>query len=209
VIIMKGHLLVVAATFCISPALLAQRATLAASSAAAVVPLANGTNAIDLLGDGTKAQVVVAWRGNYNGHGSSTAAFYLFAKSDRSDAKEWQIVPFFGGPDDGDKGSETFQTGEGADCILGDLRVIRHQHAPVEIVIASRELGESFADPAAVKFLYYRLARNTGEVPGWPPYYFQYSKTVPARRPYCDVNEAFSRELNLGTHGLGQAEGGR
>jgi hypothetical protein len=206
---MKRYALVLAAVLASSPALLAQRATLAAASSTSAIPLTNGTNAIDLLGDGTKAQTVVAWRGNYNGHGSSTAAFYLFAKSDRTDANEWQIVPFFGGPYDGDKGREIFETSEGADCILGDLRVIRHEHAPAEIVIASRELGKSFADPAAVKFLYYRLARNSDKAAGWPPYYFQYTKTVPARRPYCDVNEAFSRELHLGASGLGQAPGGR
>lgn len=37
-----------------------------------------------------------------------------------------------------------------ADCTLGDLRVLHHQHAPIEVVLTSRELGASFADSAAV-----------------------------------------------------------
>ena len=84
------------------------------------VVLRNGPNAVDLLGDGTPAQVFVAWRGNFNAHGFSTVAIYLRAKSDLGDSiPDWQIVPRFGGPDVNESGRESITTSEGADCTLG------------------------------------------------------------------------------------------
>jgi hypothetical protein len=175
-----------------------------------VLVLKNGANPVDLLGDGTKGQAFVAWRGNYNAHGFSTVAFYVLANSDRGDTKPvWQVVPFFGGRNDRDPVPELYHTVEGADCILSDLRVLRHDHSPVEIVVARREFGESFAASAAVQFDYYKLVRNSDGIPGWPPYYFEHSRSAPAKQSYCDVNEAFEQELGLGTNGLSQGEGGR
>lgn len=173
-----------------------------------VIALKNGANAIDLLGDGTKAQVFVAWRENYNAHGHSTVAFTVFVTSYLGDTTGvWQVVPFVGGARDGDDSREIYRTSEGADCTTGDLRVLRREHAPIEIVIARRELGESMVDPTVVRFDYYKVAQNADGVPGWPPYYFEYSRTVSTKRPYCDVNAAFHRELGLGRIGLGHGDG--
>lgn len=173
------------------------------------VALHNGMNTIALLGHSTPGEVVVSWRGNYNGHGFSVVEFAIRGPSDLGDRALWQDVPFFGGPFDGDSGREVYHTSEGADCTLGDIRVIRHSRQPVDVVIASRELGASFADPATVRFDYYRLVRNAGGVVGWPPTYFQFVRSVPAATPYCDVNTGFDRELHLGAEGIGHAEGGR
>ena len=174
------------------------------------VVLRNGQNSIALLGDTTPGQVSVSWRGNYNAHGFSVVIFSILNPSDLGDSVSiWQDVPFFGGPHDGDSGREIFRTSEGADCTLGDLRVIRHARAPVEVVIASRSLGQSFADTAAVRFDYYRVAHNRDGAAGWPPTYFEFVRSVPARRAYCDVNQAFNDELHLGLAGLGRGEGGR
>ncbi len=189
-----------------SPPAIAVTKGAAGSAARRVVSLKNGANVVDLLGDGTKAQVFVGWRENYNAHGFSTVAFYVFATSGIGDtAGVWQVVPFYGGA----RGGDVYRTSEGADCTLSDLRVLRRKHAPIEIIIATRRLGESFADSAAVRFDYYQVARNADGVPGWPPYYFEHVRTVRGKRPYCDVNEAFDRELGLGTIGLGHGEGGR
>jgi len=182
----------------------------AAGAAGTAVPLSNGANALDILGDGTPGQVFVAWRGNYNAHGFRTIAFHVLAKSDLGrDRVLWQNVPFFGGPNDGPAGREAHRTREGADCVLGDLRVVRPTQGPIEVVVADREMGRSFADTAPVRFYYYRLARNTDADAGRPPYYFELFRTVPAKRPYCDVNEAFQQELALGTDGAGRAETGK
>lgn len=175
-----------------------------------VIALENGSNNVDLLGDGTTAQVFVAWRGNYNAHGYSLVTFSVLAMGDLDDkTKVWQVVPFFGGEPNENGRTDAFRTFEAADCILGDLRLVSHPHAPVEVVIAKRELGSSFADSAPVRFSYYTLARNTDDTPGWPPYYFKLTRTVPAKRQYCDVNEAFRRELGLSARGIGYAKGGR
>jgi len=170
------------------------------------VELRNGPNAVDLLGDGTPAEVFIAWRGNYNAHGHSAAAFYVRTASDLDDSvRDWQIVPAFG-PQDGESGRELLGTTEGADCTLGDLRVIQHRGAPVDLIVARRDLGRSYADSAATHFDYYKLTRNVEGAVGWPPYYFRFVRTVDARRQYCDVNVAFDQELHLGRHGIGHGE---
>jgi hypothetical protein len=55
----------------------------------------------------------------------------------------------------------------------------------------------------------HRVTHNADEAVGWPPTYLQFVRSVPAGASYCDVNEAFNRELHLGVRGLGHAEGGR
>lgn len=181
----------------------------AANVAGPVIEIENGTTAVDLLGDATKAQVVVGWRGNYNAHGYSTAAFLVFTKGDIAAAGDvWQIIPFFGGEHDAASGEEIFRTTEGADCTLRDLRVLRHAGASVEVVIANRAPGLSFADSAAVQFDYYTLLRGDGSA-GTPPFRFQHVRSVTAKRAYCDVNEAFRAELSLSGNGLARSEGDR
>jgi hypothetical protein len=173
------------------------------------VELHNGETRFDLLGDGTPAQAFVAYRGNFNAHGFRTVAIYLWSPSDADTAKQWLIVPRFGGPYDGDTGREIFETSEGADCTLGDLRLIQHRHASAELVVARRELGESFADPATTHFDYYRLMRNKDGVPGWPLWYFDFVRSIAAHRAYCDVNVAFEQELHLGRPGVATSEASR
>jgi hypothetical protein len=182
----------------------------AAQVADGPMALRNGEYHVALLGDTTPGLITVTWRGNYNAHGFSVVTFAVRSLSDLGDSIPiWQNVPFFGGPHDGDSGREDFLTSEGADCTLGDLRVVRHEHAPVEIVIASREIGRSFADAAPVRFDYYEVAHNRDGVPGWPPTYFKFDHSLAAKRAYCDVNQAFNQELHLGSAGIGRGEGGR
>ena len=114
----------------------------------------------------------------------------------------WQVIPFFG-PDHPADGSELFRTTEGADCVLSDLRVFRRGRGrPVEVVIAHRAFGASYADSAAVRFEFYVLRTNDEGTAGTPAYYFQHASTARAKRRYCDVNEAFARELAMGSEGL-------
>ena len=182
----------------------------AGATARAVVPLMNGPNNIDLLGDRTRSVVFVSSRGNGNAHGFSAAAFYVRQATHRSGAaSEWYLAPFFSGPDDAPGGRNAFLTIEGADCTLGDLRLLLAAGKPAEVVIATREFGDSYASPAQVRFDYYRLVRNafTDETGiGRPEFYFDHVRTVRAKRPYCDVNVALDRELGLGTRGLASSD---
>ena len=170
------------------------------------IALRNGANPVDLLGDGTPAQAFVAYRGNFNAHGYRTVAFYLRSASDADTTPQWLIVPRFGGPFDGTTGSEFFASSEGADCTLGDLRMVQHRNAPAELIVARRELGESFADTARTYFDFYRLARNKDGAPGWPLWYFAFVRSDTARRAYCDVNLAFAQELRLGRRGISPSD---
>ncbi len=177
---------------------------------AGAIQLRNGTNPTDLLGNGTESQVIVAWRGNYNAHGFSTATFLVHATSDLGDSTGiWQIVPFLGGPNDGATGREQFTTMEGADCTLRDIRVVMLDTMPVSVTIATRDFGASFADSAPVRFDRYILTRNNEGMVGLPPFYFAHAGFEMAKRWYCDVNQALAVERQLGSGGLGRAEGGR
>jgi hypothetical protein len=171
----------------------------------AVIRLYNGLNAIDLLGDGHRGQVVVSRRENADAHGYSTALFQVRAlanPSDTTSAVEWQVIPFFG-PDHPPDGAELFRTGESTDCVLSDLRVFRRGRGrPVEIVIAHRAFGRSDADSTAVRFELYELRTNDEGTAGAPTYSFRHVRTMRAQRRYCDVNEAFAQELAMGREGL-------
>ncbi|MDD5543021.1 MAG: hypothetical protein PHX83_07575 [Acidobacteriia bacterium] len=166
-----------------------------------VIPLRNGPNEIDINGDGLKDLIFIAWRENYNAHGFDIITFYLQVKSDHDiqPKEEWYLVPFF---DEGGVPDKTsLKTEMGADCILSDIRVIRPvspKKGPVTIVVGIRDLGESYADEASIKFLVYELRYTKEGIPGKPPYYFQQSKTIPGQEKYCDINNAFQRELGLG-----------
>jgi hypothetical protein len=164
-----------------------------------VISLRNGTNEIDINGDGLKDLIFIAWRENYNAHGFDIFSFYLQFKSDIRPKEKWYLVPFFN--ESGVPSREYLGTEMGADCILTDLRVIRPRspkNAPVTIVIGARDFGESYADKASVTFLIYELRYNKAGSPGAPPYYFQQAKTIQGQNKFCDINEAFQKELGLG-----------
>lgn len=164
-----------------------------------VIGLRNGLNEIDINGDGLKDLIFIAWRENYTAHGSDIFNFYLQFKSEIRPTEKWYHVPFFN--DSGMPNRDYLGTEMGADCILSDLRVIRPRSpkkAPVTIVIGVRDFGESYADRALVTFLVYELRYNKEGNPGAPPYYFQHAKTIQGKNKYCDINEAFQKELGLG-----------
>lgn len=67
-------------------------------------------------------------------------------------------------------------------------------------MVADREMGESYASTAPVIFRFYELKKNAENLPGWPLYYFDLKRSQRAQRRYCDVGDAFSRELGLGQY---------
>lgn len=180
------------------------------SGSSAVIPLHAGQNAVDLLGTGRPGAIDVTDRENYNAHGHHLALFQVRAPryaDDPKSADEWQLVPFFASDT---AAEEIFHTIEGADCILRDLRILRGTPGrPVTVVIAERALGRSYADSEAVQFQFYELRTNASGVVGYPSYYFERMRVVEAKRPYCDVDDAFDRELHLGRMGLVRWEGPR
>ena len=138
------------------------------------------------------ATVVIGHRENFNAHGFEVASFFIAGDKPPS----LDLMSFW----DGDKESLHQITTGGADCLLHDFRLLRSSKgAPAMVAVADREMGESYADKAKVSFRFYRLAQNTEGLPGRPTYSFELVKTEKAKASYCDVGEAFARELGLGS----------
>jgi hypothetical protein len=183
--------------------LLALCAFVATSAVAADTPglkvltVNNGVNQLTLLGE--PAMAMRAWRENYNAHGFDTVSFYVRDKAAGEQAF-WNVVPVFGQVTRGDTAERLEITvGGGADCVLHDFRLLRSDDDKrVMLVIAQRDMGDSFADAAPVHFTWYELTKNVDETPGDPWLSFRQARVTQAAKPYCSVEEAFDAELHLG-----------
>jgi len=145
----------------------------------------NGITPLHLLGDGTRAMMVVGHRENFNAHSFDVASLYV-----RVDDR-WEIVPFF----DADKEQDQLTTSGGADCVLHDFRLVRQgAHRPLGLVVADRDYGDSFVDVRPVTFRSYELIRNVDSRAGSPTWRFELRSTRVSVKPYCDVGEAFKEE---------------
>jgi hypothetical protein len=170
-----------------------------------VVKLVYGVNAVSFGPAGTQGTVLLGWRDNFNAHGFGVGTFYL-------KAPQGTIPPSFQNDDvlrlvtvwDDVKGSKealTVTTSGGADCVLHDFRLlISTQHKPSILVLADREMGESFIDEERVTFKTYTLTQNVEAMPGTPAFYFDLTGQRVAKRKYCDVEKAFQDELGLGDY---------
>jgi hypothetical protein len=159
-----------------------------------VISLHNGPNEIDLDGDGIKDDIFIAWRGNEDAHGYERITFY---RKTINKEHAWELVPFFNRQGKFELDSQ--RTTLGADCALGVVVVIEanEKNSPVAVLVANRELGKSYADPAHVSFSYYELARNADGIPGWPSIYWKETRTIESMRDYCDVKDALRSELGV------------
>ena len=163
--------------------------------AADIVKIGNGITEVDFTGNGVPDLIVSGHRENYNAHSFDVVSFYVPIQDNPSKAKTWNIIPIMA------SGSEKWQVtvGGGADCVLHDFRLLAgHGKDSATLILADRDLGESFASPAKVTFTYYSLIRHSGNSPGLPPYSFEQSRIENAKVAYCDVEDAFNRELGLG-----------
>lgn len=166
-----------------------------AASGPDVVAVHNGTNQLSL---GEHAVLAVrARRENYNAHSFDVVSFYFVDK--RQAGGELNLIPLFGSDQDKEKERDEITVGGGADCLLRDFRVMQAAgKRPAQLIVAERDFGSSYIARGTVHFTYYELTQNADELPGRPPLYFQAHPTVQSRQKYCDVNEAFDRELHLG-----------
>lgn len=157
------------------------------------VALKNGLNYVDFTGDGVKDLIVVAHRSNFNAHAYDVVAFYTQAALDSDNNSlpvDWHIVPLkYGGQE-----HLNIQVSGGADCVLHDFRLIAKTGT---VVIADRDFGQDFADPQAVTFTFLKLAKNVDGVPGWPVFGFEVQSTSRSQASYCDVGDAFTKELGI------------
>ncbi|HEX7638899.1 MAG TPA: hypothetical protein VF457_10915 [Burkholderiaceae bacterium] len=150
-----------------------------------------GLNKVDITGQGDPAVAVLAHRENFNAHSFEVLALYLTPRDSRD--KTWNIVPLF--DDKHPTGALELYTDGGADCLLHDYRLLAAAGQPMRIVLAARDFGQDFADTVPVRFDFYVLKTNEDQDFGRPYRYFEHEKSVQARHPYCDVGEAFRKEL--------------
>jgi hypothetical protein len=153
-----------------------------------IIDLKPGPNELDLDADGTPDLVVRARRENFNAHGSTHYRFYRHAPSG-----EWEIVAIE--PSPRAPLELDVATTEGADCVVKDVRLQRAKDGRVVLIVAVREFGDSYADTRPVTASWYELRRNAEELPGWTPVYFARTREKRTAEPYCDVGEAFRREI--------------
>lgn len=157
----------------------------------------NGPNTLHVAGH--DVMVFRAWRENYNAHGFDLVTLYIKGDGASADGV-WNLLPVFGDAGDALKERYDVTVSGGADCVLNDFRLLRSPDGKsAELILAHREMGESFAAPAAVHFDYYTLTKNEDGTVGYPAFYFTFQKRIAAKASYCDVNEAFDKELHLGT----------
>jgi len=133
-------------------------------------------------------------------HGFSVLTLYAERTTSEADSHGFLVVPLF----DKDKGkdkevSEIVSSGT-ADCMLHDFRLVRTENEDVQIILADRDLGKSADEDAKVTFKYFDLQVPATSDSNEPPYFFKLAKTTPAKQTYCDVGEAFQKELGLGPY---------
>lgn len=175
----------------------------AAQPAPTVVPVDGGMTPLRLNDENIdKDKEVVALRArrdNFNAHGFDVVSFYLVGKH-RAGKREFDIIPIFSEGRKGRDERRDITVGGGADGNLDDFRVLAAQgKQPARLVLAHRDFGDSYADPGIVHFTYYELTRNEMETPGEPGLYFKQKSQANSRQKYADVNEAFDRELHMGS----------
>lgn len=166
-----------------------------------LVVLTNGITRLNVLSNKAPMMVFVARRPWNTAHDDSIANFYI--KGMYGDEPSWLMVPFTL------RGSAnySFETKEGADCTLTDMRLLRTKSGQLQVIVAAREFGETYVDEMPVQFDFYRLVSHQhGETPAGPDVSFEFVGTSMSRDKYCDVNVAFNLELNLGGTGISAAK---
>lgn len=160
---------------------------------AGTVPLHYGSNQLSFGPDTGAGMAVLAYRDNFNAHGFDVLTMYIKPAA-ASDSGDWQLVSVF----DGSKEALLLTSGGGADCTLHDFRLVRDAAGtPLRLIVARRDPGASYADAAVVHFSHYALRHNGGGEVGFPLYYFALERESVAKTPYCDVGEAFDKELGI------------
>jgi hypothetical protein len=164
------------------------------AAALRVTPLVNGLNTLSLTSAPLPAQAMLAHRENFNAHGFDVLTLYVQAPAVEGEAPQWQLVPVFDA-----KGEHlTLSASGGADCLLHDFRLLRPSATQdATLILADRELGESFATAAAVQFRFFKLKQNADGTVGRPVYYFEFDHARQAGKAYCDVGEALQAELGF------------
>ncbi len=162
-----------------------------------LVKLEFAANSVDFTGDGVADLVMMSHRENFNAHSFEVASFYVLGDAEEGHPRQWNIVPVMAK----DKERLEVIVSGGADCVLHDFRLLAGSRTtPATLILADRDMGNSFADSETVTFTFFPLAANAEGVPGFPRYSFEQSRVTKTQKHYCDVEKAFQNELGIGAY---------
>lgn len=130
-------------------------------------------------------------RENFNAHGFDV--LFVHSVGPAESPEQQRLVPFF--KNDGE--SVSLRTHEGADCVLRDFRLTVAPESGLVVVVAERDLHESYVEELPVRFREFKLQRNPEGTPGRPSLFFEETRSWQSKSGYCDVNDALQRELGL------------
>ncbi len=140
---------------------------LGAGSARAIhVPY--GITNVALTADGMEGMLVRARRENFNAPDFDVLSIYARVKADARSDVSLLLVPVWEGKNE----AHELGTTEGADCKLTMFRFIAEPGHDLQLVLARRSFGSSYAETGEVTFTYFALKRNELSLPGRPRYYF-------------------------------------
>ncbi len=155
------------------------------------LPLSYGTREVRGAATELGLRTTLLRRENFNAHGFDV--LFVHRASSSESAEKQQLVPFF--MQDGE--SASLRTHEGADCVLRDFRLTVSPESGLEVVVAERELHESYVEELPVRFREFKLQRNPEGTPGRPSLYFEETRSWQSKSSYCDVSDALQREMGL------------
>ena len=157
------------------------------------VPLGALSTEVDVNGDGVPDMVVRSWR-----HGGVTPrahVYYDFFIRREDSHGVWEFYSAKVYPPMG----RTVPRGYGdIECMWSDVRFLVAKPGSGEgptLVLANRQMGEDHYSPGEVTFRFYRL-QNYAQIGGYA-YFFVEDGEIVAKDRYCDVGEAFEKELGL------------
>jgi hypothetical protein len=184
-------------------AALAPDASIHDLSNAAVLVLHHGVNAVRNFDfEGHDAQIVYAWRENFNAHGYGVYSVLMLRPETKDD---WTLVTFDShrsGTSGGEQHDTLIDSPFDDEQNVASVRFLKgewHGKRTAMVVTAERDLSKvkSYSDPSPVEFSIYTLAANKGEEVGWPFYYFSLAEHFASDRPYCNSDLALSRAFGL------------
>jgi hypothetical protein len=157
------------------------------------VPVPNGASSVDFNADGKLDLIVSAHRENFNAHSFEVVTFYIYS-DDVGHPGKLHIVPVARA----DKESQEIMVSGGADCVLHDFRLLAGPAPGAStLILADRDFGDTYASREKVTFTYFQLQKNAEGIPGDALYAFIEARTASSAATYCDVGEAFKKELHL------------
>uniref|UniRef100_A0A7C2V6F9 VCBS repeat-containing protein n=1 Tax=Hydrogenobacter sp. TaxID=2152829 RepID=A0A7C2V6F9_9AQUI len=161
-----------------------------------IIQIKNGTNYIDLNGDGRKDMVISGHRSHITTHRFQAYTIYIYRPEYKVENKsyKWHIVAISDDPKDVSKETYSIFTKEGADCVLRDIRFVRLKGESLPFLVVAERLftsKDTYASRNFVIFKFYKLFLDDVE----DRYVYKKTCELKSKKKYCDVNKAFLEEL--------------